>query len=166
MLLPVYARPLLLAGTAWLVACAADSQLSRGLTARDSSAIEAVRAAYVHAGSRPAGVLATLIRRCAASSRSTACHRPWCHPAPGRSGGRLMDLAPLSPLSSGAWTSWQGPQHESSPTPGGFPASHGAMKKIRQARAVDAHMSLTVFAPGADGQWRILRQMWGPALRQ
>jgi ketosteroid isomerase-like protein len=27
------------------------------------------------------------------------------------------------------------------------------------------NMSLTILAPGADGQWRILRQMWGPALR-
>jgi ketosteroid isomerase-like protein len=27
------------------------------------------------------------------------------------------------------------------------------------------NMSLTVLARGADGQWRILRQMWGPALR-
>jgi ketosteroid isomerase-like protein len=27
------------------------------------------------------------------------------------------------------------------------------------------NMSLTLFAPSADGRWRILRQMWGPALR-
>jgi ketosteroid isomerase-like protein len=27
------------------------------------------------------------------------------------------------------------------------------------------NMSLTILAPGADGRWRILRQMWGPPLR-
>jgi ketosteroid isomerase-like protein len=26
-------------------------------------------------------------------------------------------------------------------------------------------VSLTILAPGADGQWRIVRQMWGPPLR-
>jgi hypothetical protein len=26
-------------------------------------------------------------------------------------------------------------------------------------------VSLTILVPGADGQWQILRQMWGPPLR-
>ena len=62
MLVPASAGPILLASVAWLVACRANTNHPRRLTARDSTAIEAVRAAYVGAWLKDdtAGVLATL----------------------------------------------------------------------------------------------------------
>jgi uncharacterized protein (TIGR02246 family) len=160
----VYARPLLLAGTAWLLACGADRQLSRGLTARDSSAIEAVRTAYVHAwlSDDTAGVLATLDSNAvllppgqlpvtghrairafwwpADGSRTTITAFEW---SVNELGG-TPDLAYTRGVSSIAW------RYE---------------KDTMRSEQSTRNMSLTLFAPGADGQWRILRQMWGPALR-
>jgi hypothetical protein len=60
--LPAYPAYVLLVGTAWLLACSADTDRPRQLTARDSSAIEGVRSAYVRAWltDDTAGLLATL----------------------------------------------------------------------------------------------------------
>ena len=49
MLLPTHAGQLLLAVGVWLIACRAEKEQPLRLTARDSSAIEAVHAAYVSA---------------------------------------------------------------------------------------------------------------------
>ena len=164
MTLPVYARPFLLAGTAWLGACGADKQVSRGLTARDSSSIEAVRAAYVHAWltDDTLGVLATLdtgavllppgqlpvtghraIRAFwwpADGSRTTITAFDWSMDEL----GGTPELAYTRGVSSLAW------RYE---------------KDTVRSDQSTRNMSLTVLARGADGQWRILRQMWGPALR-
>jgi ketosteroid isomerase-like protein len=164
MLLPVYARPLLLAGTAWLVACGADSQLSRGLTARDSSAIEAVRAAYVHAwlADDTAGVLATL-------NSSAVLLPPGQLPVTGN--GAIRAFWWPADGSHTTITAFEWSVDELSGTPelaytrGISSIAWRYEKDTVRSEQSTRNMSLTIFAPGADGQWRILRQMWGPVLR-
>jgi ketosteroid isomerase-like protein len=158
------AGPLFLATTAWLVACRTDTDQPRPLTTRDSSAIEAVRAAYVRAWLEDdtAAVLATL--------DSSAVLLP-----PGRLAVAGHDAirafwwptdGSRTSITSFTWT-----VHELAGTPElayirgvstvGWRYEKDTVRSEQSSRSV----SLTILVPGADGQWRILRQMWGPPLR-
>jgi ketosteroid isomerase-like protein len=155
---------LLLASTAWLVGCRAHTNQSRPLTARDSTAIEAVRAAYVRAWLEDdtAGVLGTL--------DTTAILLP-----PGR-----LPVVGHDAIQAFWWprdgsrtsiTSFDWTVDELSGTPElaytrgistvGWRYEKDTVRSEQTTRSV----SLAILAPGADGQWRILRQMWGPPLR-
>ena len=158
------ANPLFLASTAWLVACGANRDQSRPLTARDSSAIEAVRTAYVRAwlADDTAGVLATL--------DTTAVLLP-----PGR-----LPVAGHDAIRAFWWprdgsrtsiTSFDWTMDELAGTPElaytrgvstvGWRYEKDTVRSEQSTRSV----SLTILARDGNGQWRILRQMWGPPLR-
>ena len=162
--LPVYARPFVLAGTAWLGACGADRQVSRGLTARDLSAIEAVRAAYVHAWltDDTLGVLATL-------DSGAVLLPPGQLPVSGHRAIRAFwwpTDGSRTTITAFEWSVDElGGTPELAYTRGVSSLAWRYEKDTVHSEQSTRNMSLTVLAPGADGRWRILRQMWGPALR-
>jgi len=164
MTLPAYAGPLLLAGTAWLVACGTGRQPSRGLTARDSSAIEAVRAAYVHAWLEDdtAGVLATL-------DTGAVLLPPGQLPVIGHRAIRAFWWPTDGSRTIITAFEWTMEELRGTPelayTRGVSTVAWRYEKDTVRSEQSTRNMSLTILAPGADGQWRILRQMWGPALR-
>jgi uncharacterized protein (TIGR02246 family) len=145
------------------LACGKEATPGRGLTARDSSDIETVRAAYVQAwlADDTSGVLATLdgdavllppgrlplkgereIRAFwwpADGSRTTITAFDWTlDEMVGRPG-----LAFTRGISTVAW------RYE---------------KDTVRMEQTTRSTNLTILVRGADGRWRILRQMWGPPL--
>lgn len=165
MLSPVYAGSLLLAGTAWLAACGADRGSSRGLTARDSSAIEAVRAAYVKAWLEDdtVGVLATL-------DTGAVLLPPGQLPVTGHRAIRAFWWPTDGSRTTITAFEWGLDELEGTPelayTRGISSVAWRYQKDTVRSEQSTRNMSLTILAPGADGRWRIVRQMWGPALRQ
>jgi uncharacterized protein (TIGR02246 family) len=158
-----YAVPLVLASTAGLGACGARNQ-AQPLTSRDSSAIEAVQAAYVRAWLEDdtSGVLATL--------DSAAVLLP-----PGR-----LPVAGHRAIRAFWWpadgshttiTAFDWTVDEVAGTPelayarGVSTVAWRYEKDTVRSEQSTRSVSLTILSPGADGQWRILRQMWGPPLR-
>ena len=155
---------LFLASTAWLVACGTDVDRQRSLTSADSSAIAAVRAAYVRAWLEDdtAAVLATfdsagvLLPPGRLPVAGHAAIRAFWWPSDGsRTTITAFDwtvdelagtpeLAYIRGVSSVAW------RYEKD-----------TVRSEQSSRTV----SLTLLAPAADGTWRILRQMWGPPLK-
>lgn len=164
MLPPVYAGSLLL-GTAWLVACGADRDPPRGLTARDSTAIEAVRAAYVQAWLEDdtVGVLATL-------DTGAVLLPPGQLPVTGHRAIRAFWWPTDGSRTTITAFEWSLDELEGTPelayARGISSVAWRYEKDTVRSEQSTRNMSLTILAPGADGQWRILRQMWGPALRQ
>ena len=164
MLLPVYAGSLLLAASAWLVACGADRDPSPGLTARDSAAIEAVRAAYVQAWLKDdtVGVLATL-------DTGAVLLPPGQLPVTGHRAIRAFWWPTDGSRTTITAFEWSVDEMEGTPelayTRGISSVAWRYEKDTARSEQSTRNMSLTILAPGADGQWRILRQMWGPALR-
>ena len=164
MLPPVYAGSLLL-GTAWLVACGADRDPPRGLTARDSTAIEAVRAAYVQAWLEDdtVGVLATL-------DTGAVLLPPGQLPVTGHRAIRSFWWPTDGSRTTITAFEWSLDELEGTPelayARGISSVAWRYEKDTVRSEQSTRNMSLTILAPGADGQWRILRQMWGPALRQ
>jgi ketosteroid isomerase-like protein len=164
MLFVSHANPLFMASIAWLVACGAHKDQARPLTARDSSAIEAVRRAYVRAWLEDdtAGVLATLDPTAVLlppGRLPVAGHeaiRAFWWPRDGsrtsiRSFDWTMDeLAGTTELAYTRGVSTLGWRYE---------------KDTVRSEQLTRSVSLTILARDRHGQWRILRQMWGPPLR-
>lgn len=155
--------PLLLLGLGLVLACGDDTYSGQGLTARDSSAIEAVRTAYVQAwlADDTSGVLATLDtgavllppgrlplkgeREIRAfwwptdGSRTTITAFDWT----------LDEMVGTRGLAFTRGISTVGWRHQ---------------KDTVRAEQTTRSTNLTILVRGADGRWRILRQMWGPPL--
>lgn len=164
MLLPTHAGQLLLAVGVWLIACRAEKEQPRRLTARDSSAIEAVHAAYVSAWLEDdtAAVLATL--------DSAAVLLPPGHsPVTGHRAIRAVWWPTDGSRTSITAFSWTMDELAGTPqlafTRGISDLAWRYEKDTLRSEQSSRNMSLTILAPGADGRWRILRQMWGPPLR-
>jgi uncharacterized protein (TIGR02246 family) len=160
---PVSAAPLLLLSLGLVLACGGRGNRGQGLTARDSSAIEAVRTAYVQAwlADDTAGVLATLDPNAVLlppgrlplkgeqeirafwwptdGSRTTITAFDWTLDEMAGSG----ELAFTRGISTVAWR---------------------YVKDTVRAEQTTRSTNLTILVRGADGRWRILRQMWGPPL--
>jgi uncharacterized protein (TIGR02246 family) len=155
---------MLLVSTACLVACDADKAHPRQLTARDSSAIEAVRAAYVRAWLKDdtAGVLATL-------DTAGVLLPPGQLPVTGHRAIRAFWWP--TDGSRTTITAFQWTVDELAGTPelafarGVSTVAWRYEKDTVRSEQTTRNISLTILAPDADGQWRILRQMWGPPLR-
>jgi ketosteroid isomerase-like protein len=164
MLRSIQAGPLVLAIGVWLLACRADKNQPRRLTARDSSAIEAVHAAYVSAWLKDdtAGVLATL--------DSTAVLLPPGHsPVTGHRAIRSYWWPTDGSRTTITAFTWTMDELAGTPelafTRGTSSLAWRYVKDTVRSEQSSRNVSLTLLAPGADGRWRILRQMWGPPLR-
>ena len=154
---------MLLLSLGLVLACGEDTDTGQRLTARDSSDIEALRATYVQAwlADDTAGVLATLDSGAVLlppgraplegerairafwwptdGSRTTITAFDWTLDEMVGTG----DLAFTRGISTVAW------RYE---------------KDTVRAEQTTRSTNLTILARGADGRWRILRQMWGPPL--
>lgn len=150
--------------SALVLACTESPNQAPKLTSQDSSAIESVRAGYVRAwlADDTAGVLATL--------DSEAVLLP-----PGRlpvEGHRaIREYWWPNDGSRTTITAFDWKVDELSGTPQ-LAYSRGVStiewryeKDTVRAEQTTRSTNLTVLAPGPDGRWRILRQMWGPPLR-
>jgi uncharacterized protein (TIGR02246 family) len=150
---------------AFQLACHPTDNETLKLTARDSSAIRAVQAEYVRAwiADDTTGVLATLdsaavllppgrspvkghraIREFwwpSDGSRTTITQLDW----------NLEELAGTPPLAFSRGISTVAWRYQ---------------KDTVRSEQSSRSTNLTILTRGADGQWRILRQMWGPPLRQ
>lgn len=161
------ASPLLLLSLPLALACnegstSAQSRAQR-LTAQDSSAIEAVRSAYVQAwlADDTTGVLATL--------DSNAVLLP-----PGRlplEGEReIREFWWPTDGSRTTITAFDWTLEELAGTPelaftrGISTIAWRYQKDTVRAEQTTRSANLTILTRGPDGRWRILRQMWGPPL--
>lgn len=160
----LYANPLFLASTAWLVACGGSTDQSRPLTSRDSSAIEAVRAAYVRAWLEDdtAGVLATL-------DSAAVLLPPGRLPVAGHAAIRAFWWPTDGSRTTITAFDWTVDELAGTPelayTRGVSSVAWRYEKDTVRSEQLTRSVSLTLLAPGADGKWRIFRQMWGPPLR-
>ena len=159
-----YANPLFLASTTWLVACGTDTDQSRSLTSRDSSAIEAVRAAYVRAWLEDdtSGVLATL-------DSAAVLLPPGRLPIAGHAAIRAFWWPTDGSRTTITAFDWSVDELAGTPklayTSGVSSIEWRYEKDTVRSEQTTRSVSLTLLAPGADGKWRILRQMWGPPLK-
>jgi ketosteroid isomerase-like protein len=150
---------------AWglVLGCGRRTDRAPTLSARDSSAIAAVQAAYVSAwlADDTAGVLATLDRGAILLPPGRlpvaghAAIRDYWWPTDGsRTTIRqftwdLAELAGAPDLAYSRGTSIVSWRYE---------------KDTTRSEQTSRNLSLTIFVRGRDGKWRILRQMWGPSL--
>jgi ketosteroid isomerase-like protein len=162
---PTPTAPLLFLSLGLLLACGSRGNQAQRLTVQDSSGIEALRSAYVRAWltDDTSGVLATL--------DSEAVLLP-----PGRLAvkGRREILAYWWPtdgshttITAFDWTLDElagGPQLAYSR--GTSTVAWRYQKDSTRNAQTSRSTNLTILARGADGEWRILRQMWGPPLPQ
>jgi uncharacterized protein (TIGR02246 family) len=164
MLFLSYPGPLFLASTAWIFACGTNREQSRPLTSRDSTAIEAVRATYVRAWLKDdtAGVLATL-------DTSAVLLPPGRLPVAGHDAIRAFWWPTDGSRTSITSFDWTVDELAGSPelayTRGVSTVGWRYEKDTVRSEQSTRSVNLTILAPGADGRWRILRQMWGPPLR-
>ncbi|HJR15881.1 MAG TPA: nuclear transport factor 2 family protein [Gemmatimonadales bacterium] len=158
-----YAGFLLCLTSAFLAACGNDANRPLQLTAQDSSAIERIRSAYV------AAWLADDTSAVLASMDSAALLLP-----PGRLPVKGHDAirAFWWPTDGSRTTitdfQWSVEEmvgtHQLAFTRGLSTVAWQYQKDTVQAEQTSRTVSLTIFARGADGSWRIIRQMWGPPL--
>ena len=164
MLFLSYAGPLMVASTAWLVACGNNTDQLRPLTSRDSTAIESVRAAYVRAWLEDdtAGVLATL-------DTAAVLLPPGRLPLAGHDAIRAFWWPTDGSRTRITSFDWAVDELKGTPelayTRGVSTVGWRYQKDTVRSEQSTRSVSLTILAPGADGQWRIVRQMWGPPLR-
>ena len=152
-----------LLSTAALLACETGPVRTRALTAGDSSAIETVRSAYVSAwlANDTAAVLATL-------DSGAVLLPPGRLPVSGHS-----DIRAFWWPSDGSHTTITGFDWTSEELVGAGPLAFSRglstvawryeKDTVRSAQTT-RNTTLTILGRGDDGRWRILRQMWGPAL--
>jgi uncharacterized protein (TIGR02246 family) len=146
-----------------LSGCKVIVQRDQELTARDSSAIEAVRSAYVQAwlADDTAGVLATLDSEAVLlppgrlALKGQRDIRAYWWPADGSH----------TTITAFDWTI-----EELSGTPelafsrGISTVAWKYQKDTVRAERTSRSTNLTILRRGSDGSWRIVRQMWGPPL--
>jgi ketosteroid isomerase-like protein len=152
-----------LSALAFQLACHSSGDGSLKLTARDSSAIELVRAEYVRGwlADDTAGVLATLDPaavllppgRLPVGGQDAIRAYWWptdgSHTTITQLDWNLEELAGTPSLAFARGTSTVGWKYQ---------------KDTVRSEQTSRSTNLTIFTRGADGQWRILRQMWGPPL--
>jgi uncharacterized protein (TIGR02246 family) len=155
--------PLLLLSLGLVLACDRDPTPGRGLTARDSTNIEAVRAAYVEAwlADDTSGVLATL-------DAGAVLLPPGRLPLEGEQEIRAFwwpNDGSRTTITSFEWTlDEMVGTGELAFTRGISTLQWRYVKDTVRAEQTTRSTNLTILARGADGRWRILRQMWGPPL--
>jgi ketosteroid isomerase-like protein len=155
---------LFVASTAWLVACGTDLDRSRSLTSADSSAIEAVQAAYVRAWLEDdtAGVLATL-------HSAAVLLPPGRLPVVGHAAIRAFWWPADGSRTTITAFNWSMDELAGTPemayTRGVSSLIWRYEKDTVRTEQSTRNISLTILAPDSDGKWRILRQMWGPPLK-
>ena len=154
--------PLLLS-LAQVFACGRDTHRGQGLTARDSADIEAVRAAYVKAwlADDTLGVLATL-------DTGAVLLPPGRLPLQGEREIRAFwwpDDGSRTAITAFDWTlDEMVGTGELAFTRGVSTVEWRYVKDTVRAEQTTRSTNLTILVRGADGRWRILRQMWGPPL--
>lgn len=154
--------PLLLS-LALVFACGRDTHRGQGLTARDSADIEAVRAAYVKAwlADDTLGVLATL-------DTGAVLLPPGRLPLQGEREIRAFwwpDDGSRTTITAFDWTlDEMVGTGELAFTRGVSTVEWRYVKDTVRAEQTTRSTNLTILVRGADGRWRILRQMWGPPL--
>ena len=158
-----FAASLLLLSLGAVLACGENTNSGRGLTARDSSDIEAVRAAYVQAwlADDTSAVLATLDTaamllppgRLPLKGEREICAFWW--PS---DGSRTTITAFDWTLDEMVGT------REMAFTRGISTVEWRYEKDTVRAQQTTRSTTLTILVRGTDGRWRILRQMWGPPL--
>jgi uncharacterized protein (TIGR02246 family) len=146
-----------------LIACEETPNPIRRLSSQDSSAIEAVRAAYVRAwlDGDTSGVLATL-------DSEAVLLPPGRLPVEGQPAIREFwwpNDGSRTTITAFDWT-----LNELSGTPQ-LAYTHGIStiawryeKDTVRSEQTTRSTNLTILHRGTDGKWRILRQMWGPPL--
>ncbi len=155
--------PLLLLSLGLVLACGEDASPELALTARDSTAIEAVRAAYVKAwlADDTSGVLATL-------DSGAVLLPPGRPPLEGEREIRAFwwpDDGSRTTITSFDWTlDEMVGTGELAFTRGISTIEWRYVKDTVRAEQTTRSPNLTILVRGADGRWRILRQMWGPPL--
>lgn len=154
--------PLLLS-LALVFACGRDTHRGQGLTARDSADIEAVRAAYVKAwlADDTLGVLATL-------DTGAVLLPPGRLPLQDEREIRAFwwpDDGSRTTITAFDWTlDEMVGTGELAFTRGVSTVEWRYVKDTVRAEQTTRSTNLTILVRGADGRWRILRQMWGPPL--
>ena len=159
----VFPAPLLILSLGLVLACGEDPNPRQGLTARDSSDIEAVRAAYVQAwlADDTSGVLATL-------HADAVLLPPGRLPLKGE--GEIRAFWWPTDGSHTTITAFDWTLDEMVGTPelaftrGISTVEWRYRKDTVRAEQTTRSANLTILVRGADGRWRILRQMWGPPL--
>jgi uncharacterized protein (TIGR02246 family) len=160
---PACAGSLKLLSFGLLLACEGNASRSQSLTAQDSSAIEGVRSAYVRAWltDDTSAVLATL-------DSEAVLLPPGRLPVKGQHAIRAFwwpTDGSHTTITQFEWT-----LEELTGTPQlafsrgistvGWRYEKDSVRSEQTTRSTN----LTILARGADGRWRILRQMWGPPL--
>ena len=159
----VSAAPMLLVSLGLVVACGEDTNLGQGLTARDSSDIEAARTAYVQAwlADDTSGVLATL-------DTDAVLLPPGRLPLKGEREIRAFwwpTNGSRTTITAFDWTLDEiVGKGELAFTRGISTVEWRYEKDTVRAEQTTRSTNLTILVRGADGRWRILRQMWGPPL--
>jgi ketosteroid isomerase-like protein len=155
---------LLLLGAGLVLGCNADADRHERLSARDSSAIDAVRAAYVAAwlADDTAGVLATL-------DTGAVLLPPGRLPVTGHSAIRDFWWPADGSRTTILAFDWTLDELDGTPdlafTRGISKIDWRYQKDTVRLEQTTRNTNLTILTRGADGRWRILRQMWGPPLR-
>ena len=163
MIRSAFAAPMLCLNLGLALACGEDTDLRQRLTAQDSIDIEAVRAAYVQAwlADDTSGVLATL-------DTAAVLLPPGRLPLKGEreirsfwwptDGSRTTITAFDWALEEVVGT------RELAFTRGVSTIGLRYVKDTVRVEQTTRSTNLTILVRGADGRWRILRQMWGPPL--
>jgi uncharacterized protein (TIGR02246 family) len=160
---PAGAGARLLLSCGLILSCGENPNRPQGLTPRDSSAIDSVRSAYVRAwlADDTSGVLATL-------DSDAVLLPPGRLPVEGHSAIRAFWWpadGSRTTITTFEWT-----LEELAGTPhlafsrGLSTVAWSYQKDSVRSQQTSRSVNLTILARGADGRWRILRQMWGPAL--
>jgi uncharacterized protein (TIGR02246 family) len=146
-----------------LLDCSPGSDRPRSLTARDSSAIDSVKAAYVSAwlADDTSGVLATL-------DPQAVLLPPGRLPVTGHQAIReFWWPADGSHTTITAFT-WALDELDGTPdlafTRGVSKVSWRYVKDTVRTEQTSRNTNLTILRRGPDGRWRIVRQMWGLSL--
>jgi uncharacterized protein (TIGR02246 family) len=154
---------MLLLSTCVFSACIPRSDRSRSLTARDSSAIDSVKTAYVRAwlADDTSGVLATL-------DPQAVLLPPGRLPVTGHDAIRQFWWPPDGSHTTITSFTWTLDELEGTPemayTRGVSNLVWRYVKDTVRSEQTSRNISLTILRRDADGRWRIVRQMWGPSL--
>ena len=156
--------PVLLLSAGLLSGCGAGGERSLRLTPQDSSAIEAVRAAYVSAwlADDTTGVLATL-------DSAAVLLPPGRLPITGHSAIRAFWWPADGSRTTIVAFDWKLDELHGTPdlafTRGISKIDWRYQKDTLRLEQSTRNTNLTILARGGDGRWRIVRQMWGPPLQ-